>query len=897
MANNGRTLGWVLFALRLAANRAGLLAASMVTALVAATLLVIASVLAPSVAEQTFRGTVDTVPSSAHDLRATTAFDTETWDDVDAGVRKVAEQHSGIVQGVSGAALTFAATLDADADVRLALGAFRDIDSHAELLSGRWPESGARPTEVVVHAEALPRLGIDVGDAVVVDLIASGTSVVDARVVGSYAPVDRDHPLWRGMGHGVQQDDSDSPVVVGPVLVTPDDLVSQVQPRATTAAWAVSVDLSAVSNDTSADAVRDVAGLRSELAEVPTGDRTTSISVSGGSDVLERAVVAASSARAVLLVIATMVTVLAAWSLAYTSRTLADARVAATALLRARGGPAPVVAGVSAMSVAGPAILVALAAPPLAEGALRAMREQGFVASLGDPGGSWLISIAAAVGWLVLVVFADIRSGRSVVEVAADSARPSRRSAMQRAGLDVIVLALGGLALQQLRRPAGDVPEIVLIVAPTVLVLAGTLIMIRLLPWCGRAAAWLAARARGVPSMLGSFEVARRPLRHVGPVAMLVLALAAAVFTASTQATWSSFRANAVLLAEPADVTVRFAQVDSAEPGAEMAERSEQLTALPGVEQAMPVFRSAVRQDFGQLDVVGMDLAHASDVMSWPAAVAGAPVGELIEAIRNTRAGALATQPYLDLFGLTVGDRTVIRLQGRRSMDVTVVGSVGAVPAATSPYAIMLDEQILRQALGDGDPQELIPLPTEWWLAATDDGRSAASSAAELPGVIGVSTYAAAAQMSDTDVSYRGLYGGLIGGLVFAIMFGVVGTLLQALALYRARSGEHAVLRAVGLRRWSTVVSVTTEQVLLIGFAGVVGFGLGLAVSWATVPQTVGRLAGLPEVPPLILQTPWPVVAVLGAGTAALLTLIVAVASVGLRRVRITGVLRAGDQR
>src|ERR671919_255898 len=122
----GRPLGWTRLAFRLAASRLGLLAASMLTALVAATLLVTASVLTPALA--------------GHDR-------------------------------------------DGDDQDRLAFGAAQDIDGHAEVTQGRWPDPGATPIEAVIHADALARLGLSVGDRLTVDLFAGALDTVDALIV------------------------------------------------------------------------------------------------------------------------------------------------------------------------------------------------------------------------------------------------------------------------------------------------------------------------------------------------------------------------------------------------------------------------------------------------------------------------------------------------------------------------------------------------------------------------------------------------------------------------------------------------------------------------------------------------------------------------------------------
>lgn len=586
-------------AFRLATSRLGLLGASMLTALVAATLLIVASVLSPAVAEQTFRGTVDAEPPAEHDLRATTAFN-DAWPEVDRDLREITRRHDEIVGEVTTSAWTIATT----GQVRLAFGSVRDIDTHAELADGRWPDPGATPIETVLHSDALARLEIDVGDRLTVELLAGASDAVDVLVVGAFEPAEREHVLWRGLGHGALIDEEgDAPTVFGPLLVPTDDLVERVRPGSTTAVWTVGLDLSRISFESADAAILSLARLRDGLADVATGDKSTRVSIAGGTDVLERARDAASSARAVLFVIVTMVMVLAAWALAFTARILAAGRASVTALFRARGGRDRLLVRLSILSAAVPALVVAGGAPAVADQILAELRDRDIAAGTGGTG-RWLLSAAVAAGWLTMLVVADLRSGRSMASVSAESSRPTRRAAVQRAGVDIVVVALGLLALQQLHRPVGATPDVVLIAAPAVLVLAGTLIVVRLLPWCSRAASFVAARMRGLPAMLGSFDVARRPLRHVAAVAMLALALAAAVFAATMQATWQTYRDNSVALAAPADVRVGMAQVLVTDRPVDAV--ADQLAALPEVETVMPAHRESARSDTGHVDLIGV---------------------------------------------------------------------------------------------------------------------------------------------------------------------------------------------------------------------------------------------------------------------------------------------------
>jgi hypothetical protein len=398
-------------AFRLATSRLGLLTASMLTALVAATLLITTSVLSPAVAEQTFRGTVAAVPPAAYDLRASTAFNTDTWAEIDDNVRSVVQRHDEIA-GELTAAIWTTASRSGDAESeggdRIAFGAVDQVDTHAELLDGRWPDPDATPIEAIVHSDALSRLGLEVGDSLSIDLFAGATDTADVIVVGAFLPTAREHVLWRGMGHGVQLQEGDSTSVLGPVLIPVDDLVERIRPGSTTAAWTVHLDLAQVSFDSADAAIQSMAELRTGFSDVPTGDSATRVSVGGGTDVLVRARDAAASARSVLLVIVTMITVLAVWALVFTARILGASRASVTALFRARGGTDRLVARLSILSAVLPAVVVAVAAPLVAELVLATLRDRDLVAGTGGAG-RWLLSMAVAAAWLGIVVVADQR--------------------------------------------------------------------------------------------------------------------------------------------------------------------------------------------------------------------------------------------------------------------------------------------------------------------------------------------------------------------------------------------------------------------------------------------------------------------------------------------------------
>ncbi|PSK96633.1 FtsX-like permease family protein [Haloactinopolyspora alba] len=848
------------------------------TALVTAVLLVSAVVLAPSVAESALERTLDDADAAEASLAGSTGLDGR-WTELDEDVRSAAAD-SGVVGAVTATVIGTAFTLPGTADrTRVAVGYVQDAGSRARLDAGRWPDGGAAAAETVVHRAAADELGLEPGDAIEVRPLTGSAGPVPVTVVGTYEPDAPGHPVWRDYGAGVRPAGGDGFTVLGPLLFDRDDLLDRVVASSATAQWLLPLDTSAVTLGSAGHAADALRGLTSTLSDLRAGEAGQQMAVTGDvAALVERADDAASSTRALLLVVVAMLTVLGVWALAFTARLVAVRRAPATALLRSRGAGERTVLRWSALGTAVPAVLVAVLAPPLADAAL----DESVLT-----GSAWAVSVGVAALWLVMMVAADVRAGRSMTGVVADSSRP-RRAGAQRAGLDLVLLALGAIALQQLRRPPEEASEVVLVAAPALVVLAGAVVLIRALPWVARAAGAVGSRLAGAAAMLGGQETSRRTTRHVAASVLVVLAVTVSVFAATTQSTWETFRVDGAEVSEPADVRVT---TDGA--GGESPDENRMLR-LPGVEQAMPVVRTEVRTTGDvTVDVVGVDPRRAGTTARWDARLAGGPAGSKLELLGVGDDGtvpALVTSGLAERFGLSTGDATDIDLGGPGRTTVRVAGIVDAVPGTTAPNAMLTDGAALASAL---DRQR----PDEWWLATTDDGRDAATAAADLPGVVDTATHAGARRLALNDPSSAGVGTGLTAGLGFAAVFVLIGVVVHALTSFRARAGEYAVLRAIGLDRRGVAGTVAVEHAVLLGFSTVTGLGLGLVVAWLVVPHAVGGLAGLARsstVPPLHLDVPWPIVGALAAAVVALTVALIAVQTALTRRLDVAAVLREG---
>ncbi|MBO1337589.1 FtsX-like permease family protein [Streptomyces sp. VRA16 Mangrove soil] len=409
--------------------------------------------------------------------------------------------------------LTLLATLDAGR-VRLVSGAMPSGDGSGGTVA------------VAVPRVAAERLGVRAGDT----LKLTGrldSRPLRVRITGVYEARDTSDPYWRLDPLGGKGAATVSFTTYGPLLTSAGAFTSG-RVATDSSAWSVTADARRVtvadSDSLRAHAVRARAALRTapELG----GSATVSTGLPG---VLDQAGKARSVAATSLLTAAVHLVVLATGVLLLVARLLRERRAAETTLLRARGASTrrlTGVAAVEALCLAVPAAAVAvLAARPLAG----LFADDAAHAPL--TGAVFLVAAATALaGAAVVLGTATPARGENVAGRARALPGPAR------AGADLALVVLAAAAWLPLR--SGDTLTPIAACAPALTLLAGTVLMLRLLPWAARAAEHLAARRRGAAAALAGQQFARRPATATAPVLLLVLAVATGLLAAGQNASW-----------------------------------------------------------------------------------------------------------------------------------------------------------------------------------------------------------------------------------------------------------------------------------------------------------------------------------------------------------------------
>ncbi|MFE5730670.1 FtsX-like permease family protein [Streptomyces sp. NPDC056528] len=496
--------------------------------------------------------------------------------------------------------------------------------SRLSLVRGAWP-SAARTggtVETALPEEAARRLRV--GPGTVLDLTDRLTDRrVKVRVTGVYRPVDTADPYWRldpAGGRGVR---TVAFTTYGPLLADPAVLASGALSPGDTA-WLGTADFTGLTTDRM-DALRAAAteGPKALAENRAAFGATVSVSTALPA-VLDRTGRALLVSRSTLLIVAVQLVLLAAYALLLVARLLSTERSGETALLRARGGSRRRIAGLAAAEALLLALPAALAAPLLSGPLTRLFAERSALSSLGvrlDTSPSlrvWLVAAVVALCCAAAVVAPALAAGDGTA-VSLRKARSASLPGPVRAGADLGLLAVAAVAYWQLQRPAaaggvlggdggggvGGSIDPVLVAAPALALLAGTVLTLRLLPPAAKLAERRAAAGRGLSAALAGWQFSRRPLRGAGPVLLLVLAVATGMLAVAQSGSWERSQRDQADFRAGADVRVL-------SPGPGEPTRTERLGAVPGVTAVAPVHRTTTDVSGRSATVLAVDTRNAS---------------------------------------------------------------------------------------------------------------------------------------------------------------------------------------------------------------------------------------------------------------------------------------------
>ncbi|GAA4463644.1 ABC transporter permease [Phytohabitans houttuyneae] len=543
------------------------------------------------------------------------------------------------------------------------------------------------------------------------------------------------------------------------------------------------------------------------------------------------------------------------------------------ALLRARGG--------TIAAIGGRALAESLVVLPLATvvGWLLGTYVPGRPAATG-----WLVVGAGVVATLAIPVLAAV-SQRRLSFTARRQDLVRHRPSVRRLTAELFFILVAVLGAYLLRRrglsPDGSVDPYLASV-PVLLAVGAAIVALRVFPWPLGQLGKLAARARGAVAFLGLARAGRGAPVTIGPLAVLVVAIATGIFSGVVMSSIGDARDRAADLEIPADARVS---------GYAFApDVTDQLAAVPGVTAVAPVtVDPATRYTAANGAKNGVQVAVVDTAALARVATASGVSVTLPAALVDARPGdgplpALVSPDVAAELG--GGGEATIR---SRSYDFTVAAVADAfpgVPSASGRFIVLP-----RQALPD--PAVIAP---DHFLVAGDASPEALRTASTPQAGSSVTVTSWSDHRRDLEET------GANEVLSFTFTTGTVGaTTLALLAVgftvlagARVRGQVLSRLRTLGLSGRQGRGLLVYELVPLVTIAVLAGGLVGVFL-----PRVIGPALGLSSftsgaavrtaLDPLLIG------AVLVLVVAALAAALV-VENVVNRRMRLGEVLRVGEE-
>jgi hypothetical protein len=484
----------------------------------------------------------------------------------------------------------------------VAFAFFDDLQEHARLVTGHWPGAG----EVVLPAPAATALGLHLGDTVDAQSRLSGGPHATVRVAGTYRAERASSAYWWEEPLATTGTDGG---VYGPLVLSRQAFFA-LGAQSVDLRWRIEADFRSVT-------LAQADELRQRLARLPRSlnagrDTGSQISLDTG---LPAILTAASHslhlARAGVLVPSIQVALLALFGLLFTTALLIERRVLATESLRLRGASAGQILRMAIAEAALIAIPAVAVAPWLAALGLRILNHAGPLADIGlrlDPHVNAVSYALAAGAGVVCVAGLALPALRARgVGVIRERRRVAIAGLAQRLRLDLVLVVVALLGYWQLRRYHSTLVENrgglgidpFLVAAPAVLLFAGALLSLRLVPLIARFVERVTGSTRGVVASLGFRQVARRPRAYARSILLLVLAVAIGVFATTYSKTWHHSQVDQARHAAGADLLVSPSDRPGAPPTIDLGSSYRAV----GASTAIPAATDLV--DLGNNDAAG----------------------------------------------------------------------------------------------------------------------------------------------------------------------------------------------------------------------------------------------------------------------------------------------------
>ncbi|MGJ3239906.1 MAG: FtsX-like permease family protein [Anaerolineae bacterium] len=678
-------------------------------------------------AETNIFARVSLTPSDVTDLPA-------IWDTFDNTIISATDATAGALSSWIGAVIPFAETqalipmLDgADIDnTRVRLAYYDNLSNHIELIDGTLPQEVTDPNiqaEVLLNAEAAVLIGVEVGDILTLDQRGRDSSqVFNVRVSGLIRPITATNAYWfepSPLRFETAGNDIETNLLTSRADMA--QIVAQFIPDVTIQiGWRIAPDFSQLPFTRVNSAITTVDDLTINLNEHVLTEMDA-----GGSYVFstnlpdllrqyrEQIVFLNIPFGLFLLQLAALVL----FFLILISALVRRGERREIAVLQSRGATDQQIIIARSVESALICLIATLIAPFLAQGLLRWFVpiltgiEQIPLELNGTVFG--YAGFASAVAFIALTVTLLPVLRQPLITAGGAGTRSGTQTWWQKYYLDVILLIVGVIALYQLTESQSVVANTVtdntqidplLIVAPTLLFVAFSSVLLRFFPWVMRVFTALFARQQGLEAVLAGWRVSREPLHYGRITFLLALAIGIGWFAVNYQATLIGNQTDQAQYRVGSDVRIVYEDPQSITVSESMA----RIASLPDVRASAEVIRyelpSVITVSGG-----GRRTRQAGDLLAFNP-------GDLDNVVEwRTELGTLNLPDRLfdpdQTIGVTVpADTQTIQFWAQLTTDVNMLFNNFTDDVRPNPLAL-LRSQTLRLRVQDATGRSIVLTP------------------------------------------------------------------------------------------------------------------------------------------------------------------------------------------
>ena len=489
------------------------------------------------------------------------------------------------------------------------------LDEHVEYVTGAAPTDGTSEIdgetviEVAVYHDRATHLRIEVGDVIDAQPIDTGTGTVRARVTGTFVKSVPDDIFWMGFDRAFISPDiigREQPLIMLPTRNSMFGAVAKTNAGLpATFDWFLFTDPVIMADMRIDDLAVAYADLTAELDDSLARPFVITEMIARLDSIKQRALFGSIP----LLLMALLIFACVGFYLTMAAGLLARRRINGYMTMQTRGFNVRQQLKIHAVEAAIVSIPAALLAPLVSIAIIAALGYLPAYRAITDNHAmpvelafsGWLWSFGAAIGTAIVITVASSFWDRSTLATSRSSdARPVGAPWFQHYYVDAFLVGLSAILWWELGARSGVIaaertgeftPDLSLLAAPILIVVASSLVALRIFPVLTRIAARISLRSNSAALGFGLASVSRRPFFHGWPMLAFALAIGTGIVAGSVVSTLERSTNEQVLYSTGADIHV----TTSGTTGQVGSEQLARIRDLDAIDVATPVLRTGSR--------------------------------------------------------------------------------------------------------------------------------------------------------------------------------------------------------------------------------------------------------------------------------------------------------------